>query len=68
MKVISILVRLLVSPFYLCMVGIMLVVEFLKMGYQFVAFGGEVIAYRRANQRKAISDIYDLLEEINNEE
>lgn len=65
MKNKSILLRILGTPFIL---GLMLVAgnyHIIRKLTLFLRYGGEWITYERANERKTIQDIYELLEKQN---
>jgi len=67
MKVLEVIIRVLQSPFF--MIGQLFgaIGWCLVSWFRFVCFGGEFIWYINGNERKTISDVYDELNELRDE-
>jgi exonuclease I len=61
MKALKILARIIALPMYLAIIIIHFVILTIVYGYNWVRFGGEVIAYTQYNNTKTVMEVHDYL-------
>lgn len=66
MRVMEFLIRVIVSPFFAVGQLIGAVLWFFVGWFRFIAHGGEFVWYKNVNDRKTISDLFDQLEDLSN--
>jgi hypothetical protein len=64
MKVYKILIRVLLLPFVFPIFLISCIIGLLKCTYNYLTYGIEIITLEKTNNKKTISNTYDLLEEF----
>jgi hypothetical protein len=63
MIILTVLVRIIGFPFFAALALISMFVLWLKYCKNYILYGGEAIAYTQKTQRKAISDVFNKVQE-----
>jgi len=57
-KFITVIFRVLCLPFWMCITAIALFYQWLLLGYNYLIYGGESVAYTKKTQKPMIADVF----------